>query len=201
MPQTGLLEAGGKAEADIESTTLELPEGLLANASSANGLETCSVGAVGFTGGPEAPQPGELGGELATQNFTPLGASCPTPRRSAPSTSRPRCLKKTSRARSTSARRTPTRSPRRWPSTSWPRKKPPKCSSSSPAKCSIRTQRAPHIGLQQHAGDPVRNADDPPLQHAAGDTGHTGVLRRIHLARDVHELVLEPGGTAAIGLP
>ena len=86
MPQPGTLESEGKAEADISSTTLELPNGLTASASSATGLETCSPEALGFTGAggksfeelrDETANPaGELG-ELGTQGFTPAGANCP----------------------------------------------------------------------------------------------------------------------------
>ncbi len=48
MPQSGTLAPEGLAEADIEHTTLVLPEGLQLNPGAANGLGACSAGEVGF---------------------------------------------------------------------------------------------------------------------------------------------------------
>jgi hypothetical protein len=48
VPQQGLLEAEGKAEADIEETELTLPPGLQPNPSSAGGLTACSAAQLGF---------------------------------------------------------------------------------------------------------------------------------------------------------
>ena len=93
LPQTGTLEPQGKAEADIESTTIELPVGVQASAGAANGLQTCGVGEAGFLGKvdpltglaehseaeltSETSKDNALEGELATQGFTPAEASCP----------------------------------------------------------------------------------------------------------------------------
>lgn len=43
MPQKSTLQAGGKEEADIEKTTLELPVGMQANPGAAGGLNTCAA--------------------------------------------------------------------------------------------------------------------------------------------------------------
>ena len=75
MPQQTTLEENGKEEADIKSTTLELPEGLQASAGAANGLGTCGVGEAGFLGS-DADTAATLEGELEAQRFTPAEASC-----------------------------------------------------------------------------------------------------------------------------
>ena len=76
IPQETTLAANGLAEADAFSTELEFPEGLQANAGSADGLETCSAGGVGFEG-----SDGETGGQLEStierQRFTAGPAFCP----------------------------------------------------------------------------------------------------------------------------
>jgi hypothetical protein len=96
VPQAKALEASyeGRAEADVSSTRLELPPGIQANPGAANGLNgltTCDVEQAGFlgnvnptTGAPEhsskelMQQMGsQLGGELGTQGFTAVAASCP----------------------------------------------------------------------------------------------------------------------------
>jgi len=76
MPQKTTLEAEGKAEADIRSTTLELPVGMQTSAGAANGLETCKVEQVGFDGANTDTGAG-LESELSEQRFTPAAASCP----------------------------------------------------------------------------------------------------------------------------
>jgi hypothetical protein len=52
LPQSSTLESteseAGKAEQDVQSTTVTLPEGVLSNPGLANGLTACPVGAVGF---------------------------------------------------------------------------------------------------------------------------------------------------------
>ncbi|MGD0453205.1 MAG: hypothetical protein ABSB69_06370 [Solirubrobacteraceae bacterium] len=70
------LEGGGRAEPDIESTTLVLPEGLQASPAAASGLVTCSVEQAGFNGQGGDPGEAALAGELELQSFTPLAASC-----------------------------------------------------------------------------------------------------------------------------
>ncbi|MCW3032325.1 MAG: hypothetical protein JWM60_670 [Solirubrobacterales bacterium] len=72
LPQETTLSPDGLAESDLKATTLTLPEGLQASAGAANGLETCSVEAVGFS------EPGgALGAALEAQQFTGAPASCP----------------------------------------------------------------------------------------------------------------------------
>ncbi|HUH80097.1 MAG TPA: hypothetical protein VLZ06_02120 [Solirubrobacteraceae bacterium] len=93
LSQRTTLEPDGRAEADIRSTTLELPDGVEASAGAANGLETCSVGRAGFLGArnpstnaaehseaqleAQTSQDNVLETELATQGFTPEPATCP----------------------------------------------------------------------------------------------------------------------------
>ena len=76
LPQAATLETGGRGEADIRSTTLELPEGLQTSAGAANGLQACTVEQAGFLGENEDKGP-TLTGELEAQQFTPAAASCP----------------------------------------------------------------------------------------------------------------------------
>ncbi len=85
------LEGAGRAEPDIESTTLVLPEGLQASPAAASGLATCSVPAAGFIGelnkatlerehtdAELEEQTGEaLETELGSQGFKATAASCP----------------------------------------------------------------------------------------------------------------------------
>jgi hypothetical protein len=93
VPQSKAQEASyeGLAEADVSSTTLELPPGVQANAGAANGLTTCSVEQAGFLGKVnastgveersskelEGETGAQLGEELGTQGFTAAAASCP----------------------------------------------------------------------------------------------------------------------------
>ena len=65
----GLLNPEGLANADIEKTVVTLPEGMTANPSSANGLETCTEAQLA------AESPWTAPGEGPT--YTPPGAGCP----------------------------------------------------------------------------------------------------------------------------
>jgi len=75
QPQGGLESADGLAESDLKETTVVLPEGLQLNASSVNGLETCSPTQIGYTGTAELDPSGEPG--VLTPQFTPEKPSCP----------------------------------------------------------------------------------------------------------------------------
>jgi hypothetical protein len=55
VPQEGQLNAGGLAQSNIKDITVKLPAGVAVNPSSADGLEACSEGLVGFTGFGEFP--------------------------------------------------------------------------------------------------------------------------------------------------
>jgi len=81
VPQATTLSAGGLDEADIKDTTMTLPEGLPANAGSANGLETCGVGETGFMNQEVPALNGDTGStlekELGEQRFTSAGVTCP----------------------------------------------------------------------------------------------------------------------------
>jgi hypothetical protein len=66
VPQAPSLEPGGKAVADVKSTTVALPVGVLANPAAADGLLSCSIGEAGFLGVNQS----------GVDQFTPAPASC-----------------------------------------------------------------------------------------------------------------------------
>ena len=68
VPQGGLLEAGGRATADVRDTTITLPAGVELSPSAANGLVGCSEAQVGFEG---------FDSLLHMQRFSPSEAGCP----------------------------------------------------------------------------------------------------------------------------
>jgi hypothetical protein len=69
VPQEGLESPTGLAASDVKDGTMVFPEGLQLNASAVNGLATCSVAQVGFTGFAELNKATEPGVE--TPQFTP----------------------------------------------------------------------------------------------------------------------------------
>jgi hypothetical protein len=73
LPQAGTLQAEGLAEADVEQTTVALPEGLQVNPAAATGLQTCPTAVAGF----EEQGDEGLTGDLAEQLFSPEEAQCP----------------------------------------------------------------------------------------------------------------------------
>jgi hypothetical protein len=79
LPQQTTLEAQGKAEAAIESTTLELPEGIQASPGAASGLVSCSAVQVGFNQPLNAGFQESLAENLQTENddFSALPVTCP----------------------------------------------------------------------------------------------------------------------------
>jgi hypothetical protein len=83
VPQATTLATTGLAEADIASTTVELPEEMIANAGAADGLISCGVAGAGFenAAGSAVAQDGDTGATLAAETqeqfFTPAAAACP----------------------------------------------------------------------------------------------------------------------------
>jgi hypothetical protein len=75
QPPGGIESPGGLSQADLKEYSVVLPEGLQLNASSVNGLETCSPAQIGYTGSTELDPSTEPG--VLTPQFTPAAASCP----------------------------------------------------------------------------------------------------------------------------
>jgi hypothetical protein len=76
VPQTGTLSPTGLAEADVQDTKLELPQGVQASPAAAGGLLACSAGSFGFTGEEEGhPLPEAT--QLENDHFSPAGIACP----------------------------------------------------------------------------------------------------------------------------
>ena len=73
LPQNTTLEAEGKAEADVRSTTLELPPELQASAGAANLLEACSAGQIGWNAAGNGGFNGNLAEstQLENNDFSP----------------------------------------------------------------------------------------------------------------------------------
>jgi hypothetical protein len=71
VPQASTLAANAFAEADIQDTTLTLPEGVQASPGAANGLLACSSGSVGLDGGLAADE------QLQNDHFSGGEVTCP----------------------------------------------------------------------------------------------------------------------------
>ena len=75
VPQETTLQPNGLAEADVQTTTVTLPEGVLLNPSAANGLQACSEQQIGFEG-PAGEDPLSAGAPQALK-FSNEPANCP----------------------------------------------------------------------------------------------------------------------------
>ncbi len=68
VPQTLVVDGTALAESTVKNTTVALPEGVILNASSADGLQACSDAQIGFTG---------VNPVSGVDEFTPGAPSCP----------------------------------------------------------------------------------------------------------------------------
>jgi hypothetical protein len=68
VPQKATREAQGHAESAVRSTIVALPEGMNLSPTSANGLQACSLGQIGFAG---------VDPNTGADQFTPARATCP----------------------------------------------------------------------------------------------------------------------------
>ena len=68
VPQNSLEEEGGLAQANVKDTTVKLPEGVQLSPSAANGLQSCSLGQIGFTG---------VNPRTGTDEFSSAKPTCP----------------------------------------------------------------------------------------------------------------------------
>jgi hypothetical protein len=68
VPQALVTDGTALAESNVKNTTVALPEGVILNASSADGLQACSDAQIGFTG---------VNPTSGVDEFTPGAPSCP----------------------------------------------------------------------------------------------------------------------------
>lgn len=85
VPQQGLEEPEGRAEGDIEKTTLELPKGMQASPGAAGGLEACSAAQLGFNEPGNAnfkaglPESAQLENDDFSPTLPPVSEALPEP--------------------------------------------------------------------------------------------------------------------------
>ncbi len=77
VAQNGTLQPGASGDADVRSTTVTLPEGVLLNPSDANGLQACSETQVGYLGQGAENDPFAAGTPEPLRFSTATKAQCP----------------------------------------------------------------------------------------------------------------------------